>query len=296
MATDSKEIAIDMSPFFRIFKDNTIHRIPPPQFHPTSDDPTAAVRSKDVVIDRETGVSVRIFAPRHQDPPRKLPLVVYIHGGAFCVGSASNPVYHNLLASIVQKANVIAAGARKPLPIAFDDSWAAFQWTAAHANGKGPDPWLNDHADFRRVFIGETARGNIANDVAVRAGVQGFPGVEIVGIFLMHPFFGGKDEDKLYKFICPTSSGRDDDPRLFPAVDPRIRQMAGRRVMFFVAEKDFLKDRAMAYYEGLKKSEWPGEVEIMETEGEGHCFYLFDLSTEKAVAIIDRLVAFLKSE
>ncbi|KAI3446015.1 hypothetical protein Pfo_002680 [Paulownia fortunei] len=298
MATDSKEIALDLSPFFRLFSDGSIDRIRPPQFLPPSDDPNSAVRSKDVVIDPKTGVSVRIFAPRQQNPPRKLPLVVYIHGGAFCVGSASNPVFHNFVANLVEKANVIAVSVdyrlapENPLPIPFDDSWAAFQWVAAHADSKGPDPWLNDHADFRRVFVGgESAGANIANDVAIRAGVHEFRGVEIVGLFLVHPFFGGKEEDRLYKYLCPTSSGRDDDPRLNPAVDPRIRQMVGRRVIFFVAEKDFLRDRGRAYYEGLTKSEWRGEVEIMETEGEGHCFYLFNLSSEKAVAIVDRLVA-----
>ncbi|KAL3614195.1 hypothetical protein CASFOL_042269 [Castilleja foliolosa] len=302
MASDPKEIAVDCSPLFRLFKDGTIDRIPPPQFHPTSDEPTSTVKSKDVSINSETGLSVRILVPRRHDPPRRLPLVVYIHGGAFCVGSASSPVFHNFVSTIVEKANVIAVSIdyrlapENPLPIAFDDSWAAFQWIAAHAASEGPDPWLNEFADFNRVFIGgESAGATIANDVAVRSGVEKFTGVEIVGIFLIHAFFGGTEEDKLYKILCPTSSGRDDDPRLFPAVDPRICQMAGRRVIFLMAEKDFLRDRAWGYCEGLKKSDWAGEVEMMETEGEGHCFYLFDLKNEKAVAMVDRLGAFINA-
>ncbi|KAM3265462.1 hypothetical protein P3L10_002456 [Capsicum annuum] len=50
----------------------------------------------------------------------------------------------------------------------------------------------------------------------------------------------------------------------------------------------------MDYYEGLKKSEWKGEVDIMETKGEGHCFHFFNPMSEKAVAIVDKLVGFLK--
>ncbi|KAG8364271.1 hypothetical protein BUALT_Bualt19G0110900 [Buddleja alternifolia] len=302
MASNSKQIAMDMSPFFHIYTDGTINRLHPAQFLPPSDDPTAAVRSKDVVIDAKTGVFVRIFAPRRVDPSQKLPVVVYIHGGAFCIGSASNPVFHNFVANLVEKSNSIAVSIdyrlapENALPIAYDDSWSAFQWIAAHTNGQGADPWLNEHADFRRVFIGgESAGANIANDVAVRAGIENFIAVEILGIFLVHPFFGGKDVDKLYKFLCPASSGRDDDPRLNPAVDPRIRRMAGRRVVFFVAEKDFLRERGKAYCEALRESEWKGEVEIFESEGEGHCFHLFDLNCDKAVAMIDHLVAFLKS-
>ncbi|PIN20446.1 Arylacetamide deacetylase [Handroanthus impetiginosus] len=300
MASDLKQIVFDMSPFFRLFTDGTIDRIHPRQFQPTCDDPQAAVRSKDVVIDSKTGLSVRIFAPRHQDPPKKLPLVVHVHGGAYCIGSPTAPPFHNFVSTLVEKANVIAVSIdyrlapENPMPIPYDDSWTAFQWIAVHANGEGPDPWLNEYADFRRVFLGgESAGGNISNDVAIRAGVEKFYGVEIVGLFLLHPHFGGKEEDKLYKFLYPTSSGKDYDPRLNPAVHPRIREMAGRRVIFFVAEKDSLTDRARGYYEGLKKSDWSGEVDIMETEGEGHCFYLYNLKSEKAVAILDRLVAFI---
>lgn len=300
MASATKEIAVDVSPFFRLFTDGSIERIPPPQYAPPSDHPDIAVRSKDVVIDPETGLSVRVFAPRRRDLAQKLPVVMYVHGGAFCVGSASNPVFHNFVSSLVEKANVIAVSVdyrlapENPMPIPFDDSWAAFQWIAAHAGG---DPWLSDCADFGRVFVGgESAGATIANDVAMRAGaddglIRG--GVEVVGLFLLHPYFGGKEENKLYRFLCPTSSGRDDDPRLNPAVDPRIGQMAGRRVAFFVAEKDVCRESARAYYEGLKKSEWSGEVDMMESEGVGHCFHLFDPTTHKAVAMMDRLVHFL---
>ncbi|XP_073026044.1 2-hydroxyisoflavanone dehydratase-like [Primulina eburnea] len=301
MASDSKEIAVDMQ-VFHIYNDGSIQRFLPIQFIPASDDPNAAVRSKDVVIDSETGVSVRIFMPSRCDTNQKLPLVVYIHGGAFCIGSVTGATYHNYLTELVEKANIIAVSVQyrlapeHPLPIAFDDSWAAFQWVAGHANSNGPDPWLNEHADFRRVFLGgDSAGGNIANDVAVRAGDSKLHGVEVEGIFLMHPWFGGKEVDKLYQILCPTSSARDDDPRLNPAVDPRIGTMAGRRVMFFLAENDPLRNRAKAYYEALKKSDWSGEVEIMESEGDGHCFHLFHPKTDKAVAVMDRLVAFLNA-
>ncbi|EPS57362.1 hypothetical protein M569_17455, partial [Genlisea aurea] len=295
-------VALDFSPFFHLYTDGTINRLNAAVSHPASDDPDAAVRSKDVVVDPETGVYVRIFAPRVGDgaPPRKLPLVVYVHGGAFCVGSASMAAYHSFLENLVEKGNLIAVSVdyrlapENPMPIPFDDSWAAFRWVAAHAGGAGPDPWLNDSADFGRVFIGgESAGGTIANDVAVRAGAGGLPGVEVEGLFLIHPFFGGKEEDKLYKALCPTSTARDDDPRLNPAVDPRIGEMAGRRVLFFVAEKDFLRNRACSYYEGLVKSAWKGKAEIVETEGEGHCFHLFDPTTEKARDITHRLIDFI---
>ncbi|KAK4491374.1 hypothetical protein RD792_002113 [Penstemon davidsonii] len=304
MASNSKEVAVDMSPFFHLYTDGTINRFFPPQFLPPSDDPNASVRSKDVIIQpADTGLSVRIFSPHHQTPPQKLPIVVYIHGGAFCIGSSSFPIFHTFISTVVEKANAIAVSIdyrlapENPLPIPFDDCWTAFQWIAAHASGQGSDPWLNEYGDFKRVFLGgESVGATISNDVAMRAGIEKFQGVEVVGFFLIHPFFGGKEVDKLYKFLCPTSSGTDNDPRINPAVHPRIREMAGRRVIFFLAELDFLTDWGRAYYEGLKKSEWSGEVEIFETEGEGHCFHLFNVNSEKSLALMDRLVAFLTRE
>ncbi|KAH6794064.1 hypothetical protein C2S52_004541 [Perilla frutescens var. hirtella] len=110
-----------------------IERIPPPQYTPPSDDPNGVVRSKDVVIDTEIGLSIRIFAPRRHDPPQKLPIVMYVHGGAFCVGPASNPVFHNFVSNLVEKGNVIAVfiddklALENPMPIPFDDAWAVFQ-------------------------------------------------------------------------------------------------------------------------------------------------------------------------
>ncbi|XP_051146605.1 probable carboxylesterase 12 [Andrographis paniculata] len=296
----ASEIKIDLT-YLRIYNDGRIERLPTPPAVPPSDDPNAAVRTKDVVIDSESGVSARIYAPRRHDPPRKLPVMVYIHGGAFCVGSAFVSFSHNFVSAVVEKAGVIAVSAEyrlapeNPIPIPYDDSWTVFRWTAAHAGGDGSEPWLNELADFRRVYIGgESAGANIATDVALRAGVEELAGVEVAGLFLLHPYFGLKGEDILYKYLCPGSSGGDDDPRVNPAVDPRIGRMAGRRVMFAVAENDSRKERAVAYCAALQKSAWGGEVEMMETEREGHVFYLFDLTAEKSVAVIDRLVEFLK--
>lgn len=303
MASDSKEIAIDFSPFFRLYTDARIDRLTPNQLVSPSDDPKSTVRSKDVVILTESGVSARIFLPNVRDLPQKIPLLVYIHGGAFVLGSPANPPFHNFVSSLVEKANVMAISVdyrlapENPLPIAFDDSWEAFQWVISHVNGKGPDQWINEYADFGRVFLGgESAGANIAHDVAIRAGENKLQGVEIDGLFLVHPYFGGKEVDELYKILCPASSGCDDDPRLNPAVDPRLRTMAARRVLFCLAETDLLRDRGRAYYEGLKKSEWDGEVEIIETEGEGHGFHLFHPNAEKALDLKNQLAAFLNHE
>lgn len=302
MAAISDDIAFHMPPYFTLYKDGRIERIRGPEGATTSDDPDAAVWSKDVVIQPETGVSVRLYLPRLAvaDADKKLPLVIYIHGGAFVIGSARLAVFHNFISSIVEKAKVVAVSVEyrlapeHPLPIAYDDSWLAFQWIMSHSNGKGPEAWLNNHADFGNIFLGgESAGANIAHDVAVRAGnSEDLKDGKMSGLFLVHPFFGGKEEDKLYKFLCPGSSARDDDPRLNPAADPRLAEMPCKKVLFHVAEKDFLLARAKAYYEALKNSPWKGEVEILEIEGEGHGFHLMNPSHPKAGIVIRDLVSY----
>ncbi|KAJ6310558.1 hypothetical protein OIU76_015308 [Salix suchowensis] len=40
----------------------------------------------------------------------------------------------------------------RPIPACYEDSWAVLQWVASHVDGNGHDPWLNDRADFGKVF------------------------------------------------------------------------------------------------------------------------------------------------
>ena len=122
------------------------------------------VQTKDVVVLPELGVSARLFIPKINGPDQKFPLVVHYHGGGFCLGSPFMKPFHNFLVSLASEANVVVISVdyrRAPehaLPVAHEDSWAAMQWISAHSNGQGPEPWLNQYANFRRIFMaGESA-------------------------------------------------------------------------------------------------------------------------------------------
>ncbi|KAH7867103.1 hypothetical protein Vadar_028867 [Vaccinium darrowii] len=302
MDSAATEISHEFSPFFRVHKDGTIERSRQPEFAPPSDDPQLPVRSKDILINPQTGLSARLYLPTTllQISPttqKKLPLLIYVHGGGFCLGSASSPKFHQFVTSLAAAANIAAVSVdyrlapEHPLPIAYDDAWEVFNWVLSHGSGSGPDLWLNDHVDFSSVFLGgESAGANIVNNVAIRAGSSG---VKILGLVLVHPFFGGKEVDKMYKFMCPSSSGFDNDPRLNPLVDPGLPGMGCERVLFCIAEKDWLRERGWGYYEALGKSGWVGDREIMESEGEGHGFHLFDPDCEKARVLVERVASFL---
>ncbi|KAJ4716348.1 Alpha/beta hydrolase-3 [Melia azedarach] len=300
MDSFNTEITHNFPPFFKVYKDGRVERYMVFKTVDAGHDPVTGVQSKDVIISPETGVKARIFIPTINGPDQKLPLLVHYHGGGFCTGSAFGVMAKNFLTSLVSKANIIAISIdyrlapEHPLPIAYDDSWAGLQWVAAHFNGRGPEPWINNHADLGRVFLaGESAGANIAHYVAVQAGTTGLAGLEIRGFLIVHPFFGSEEPDEMYKFLCPTSSGCDDDPKLNPAVDPNLEKAAGARVLVCVAEKDWLKNRGVAYYETLDKSGWGGDVEIYETLGEDHCFHMFNPHSEKASPLIEKMVHFI---
>uniref|UniRef100_A0A803LE32 Alpha/beta hydrolase fold-3 domain-containing protein n=1 Tax=Chenopodium quinoa TaxID=63459 RepID=A0A803LE32_CHEQI len=151
-------------------------------------DPITGVQTKDIVISNDPAITGRIFLPKMDDtgddtgdPKSKkgLQLFVHFHGGSFCTGSAFSPITKEFLTQLVSRAQVIAItvnfrlAPEYPLPIAYDDCWAAFKWVASHANGNGSEPWLNEYVDFNRVFVGgESSGANLAHDVAIRASVE----------------------------------------------------------------------------------------------------------------------------
>ncbi|KAJ0010919.1 hypothetical protein Pint_34452 [Pistacia integerrima] len=307
MDSSSTEISHDFPPFFKVYKDGRVERYQildgGAKHIPTGLDPTPGVQSKDVVVSSDTGVKARIFLPKIDGPGKKFPLLVHYHGGGFCLGSPFDSISQNFLTYLVTHANFIAISIdyrlapEHPLPIAYDDSLAGLQWIATHSNGSGPEPWLNEYADLGRVFlVGESAGANIAHYVAVQAGTIGLEGLKINGVLIVHPFFGGKEVDKMYKYLCPSSSGCDDDPKLNPGVDPNLKNMACDRVLVCVAGKDWLRNRGEAYYETLAESEWGGKVEFYESSDEDHCFHLFNLNSEKAVPLMKKMVDFITQE
>ncbi|KAF5448678.1 hypothetical protein F2P56_029187 [Juglans regia] len=298
MDPNTKEVAHDFPPFFRLYKDGTIDRFFGTEIVPPTTDPLTGVQSKDITISPQTGLSARLFLPKTTSFSPKLPLLIYIHGGAFCVESPFSPNYHNHVSSVSAEANVVAVSIHyrrapeHPLPIAYDDTWAAVQWMASHSKGKGPETWLNDHVDFERVFLaGDSAGANLAHSTARRAAVDGLGEVKIVGMVLIHPYFGNDQRSKMLEIIFPTMSGSD-DPRMYPNKDSKLSRLGCSRVLVLVAENDGLKERGWTYYEALRKSGWSGAVDIMETKGEDHVFHLFNPNSENASSLLKQMASF----
>ncbi|PIA46442.1 hypothetical protein AQUCO_01500171v1 [Aquilegia coerulea] len=312
MKNGSFSVIFDFPPFVRVYKDGHTERIHKTEFIPPSFDPSTGVSSKDVVINPETGLSARLYLPKvEKDSQNKFPLLIYIHGGGFCIESAFSPTYHKYLNSLVAEANVVAVSVeyRKApehsLPIAYDDSWASLQWVTFQSND---EEWLKNYVDFNKLFLaGDSAGANIAHNVAIRAGCEDLNGLKINGLVLVHPLFTGIEPigaevtnlnhlraGKLWSVVCPSSTGSD-DPFINPTKDPNLSRLGCKRVLVFVAERDQLRDRGWLYYEKLKESGWNGVVEFMEAKGEKHVFHLINPTSENAGDLMKRVVSFLNT-
>ncbi|EXB50018.1 putative carboxylesterase 2 [Morus notabilis] len=242
----------------------------------------------------------------------KLPLVVYFHGGGFCVSSPINPKCHNYLNALVAQAKGLAVSVNNrkaqehPVPTAFNDSWAALHWIISHHGGNGPEPWLNDHADFGRVFLaGESAGANIAHNLALAAGdPECGLGIGLLGLALAHPYFWGSvpigseaSNPEKKAFVDPIWPICNNDPMINPVAEgaPSLAGLGCGRVLDCVAE-DMLRDRGRLYYDVLSRSGWMGVVEIEETRDEDHVFYLNDLDGQLSKDLIRRLAAFFNRD
>ncbi|CAL5005743.1 unnamed protein product [Urochloa decumbens] len=320
-ATDpNMEVKFDFSPFLIQYKSGRVQRFMGTTFTPPSLDARTGVASKDVVVDQATGLRARIYRPSRGavigGGGRRLPVLLYFHGGAFVVESAFDPVYHGYLNALVAKANVVAVSVNyrlapeHPLPAAYDDAWAALQWVVDNARrGGGGEPWLAKHGDVSRLFLaGDSAGGNIAHNLAMRAGQQqsfrfvpggGGAAPAIRGVALLDPYFLGRyvfpGAERAWGFICAGRYGTG-----HPYVNPAAalpasawRALPPGRVLMTVSGNDRLGPFQRAYVDALRGSGWRGEARLYVTPGEGHCYFLNNLASPKAAAHMATLAAFI---
>ncbi|PIA56387.1 hypothetical protein AQUCO_00700599v1 [Aquilegia coerulea] len=288
-------------------------------FLPPSTDSETGVSSKDVVVVSETGVSARLYLPEVIDN-RKLPLLIYFHGGGFCVESAFSPRYHQYLSALAALANVFIVSVEyrlapdHRLPIPYDDCWDAIQWVNSHSMGDGPETWLSNYANFEKVFLaGDSAGANIAHNLAMKAGNMQLVGdVKILGVVLDQPFFLGEEltsseirypdmyamAGMFWHYSCPSETGSKDCVYINPLAvgAPSLSCLGCSQVLIFIAEKDSGKDRGWLYYDTLAKSKWDGVVEIMEAKGEEHGFVVNRSTAEQAMTAMKLFASFLNKE
>ncbi|XP_023747592.1 probable carboxylesterase 2 [Lactuca sativa] len=307
MDSSPNQIVKEIPRVIQVYKDGRFKKLSGTDTVPAGVDPSSGVQSKDVIISPETNLSARLYLPK--TPTKKLPLLIYFHGGGFITQTAASPFYHNFLNLIAAESNVVIVSVdyrtapEHPVPTCFEDSWESIKWVA----GNCPDTWLNDFADLENVFFaGDSAGANIAHHMAIRVGSENPRlSMNLRGTVLLHPYFWGEDRigfeeehpwkaliEDMWIFAYPGASGLD-DPLINPDKDPKVSDLGCSKVLVCVAEKDVLKDRGWYYKDILGKSGWNGSIEVIEEKGEDHVFFLFSHSADSSCTLRMRICTFI---
>ncbi|KAL0678783.1 hypothetical protein Bca4012_006764 [Brassica carinata] len=121
-----------------IYKDGRVERLTGTEIISTSLDKTNDIVTKDVLYSPEHNISARLFLPHKATAGKNLPLLVYIHGGAWIIESPFSPIYHNYVTEIVKSANCLVVSIQyrrapeDPVPASYEDSWSAIEWNFSH--------------------------------------------------------------------------------------------------------------------------------------------------------------------
>ncbi|KAK7293517.1 hypothetical protein RJT34_16385 [Clitoria ternatea] len=282
--------------FLQVYSDGFVKRFNP-EIMPPSLKLAKGYKSKDVIIDPSKPITGRLFIPDDDDSPsKKLPLLVYFHGGGFCIGSTKWLGYHNFLGdfSVTSKSIVLSVDYRLApehrLPIAYEDCYASLEWLGDQVSSNS-EPLLQQ-ANISRVFLsGDSAGGNIVHHVAVKAIQSNECPLKVKGLMLIHPYFGSEkrtkkemvDEnseqvgmnDMFWRLSIPQGLDRDyfgcnfENENLCLSVWSKFPA-----TQVYVAGKDFLRERGVMYAEFLK-NKGVKEIKLEEAIDEPHIFHVF---------------------
>ncbi|KAJ8547388.1 hypothetical protein K7X08_010974 [Anisodus acutangulus] len=316
MASDDNVIVKEVHDYFRLYKSGRVERfydvhgsfyVPPSP----DENPISGVFSKDVTISPH--VSARLYLPENTTAEKKLPVLVYYHGGGLCIESAYFTWIHRYVNSLASELNVIAVSVDYRLapevdvPIIYEDCWTALQWVASHADDNSDnnfkDLWLTKFGDFSKVFlVGDSAGGNIVYHMTIRAGKEILNNeVKITGSIFAYPYFLIRNIDideeglayKIWVNICPQlESGLlspIDSPLINPLSEkaPLLSGLGCSRLLLYMGKRDYVIpiEVGVRFVESVKKSGWNGELEFAEIE-EGHSFQIYNPQSEEAIRMM----------
>jgi acetyl esterase/lipase len=242
------------------------------------------VRSEDRTIDGPAGpIPIRVYWPPTTCDTVP-PVVVFIHGGGWCVGDLDTydgtARDHAVGAGAVVVAIDYRLAPEHPYPAAVEDVWAATQWVAEHAGELGADP-------ERLAVAGDSAGGNLAAVVAQLARDAGGPRIRFQLLWYPAatwdtslPSFTENADAPILALRAVKGFSRwyaagvdlsDPPATLVPA---RAKNLAGLpKTYIAVAGHDALRDDGARYAELLAAAGVPVELHNAETLVHGYLGY-----------------------
>ncbi|OWM69438.1 hypothetical protein CDL15_Pgr013899 [Punica granatum] len=157
--------------------------------------PVHGISSSDFTVDPSRNLWFRLFVPDASTAAGSgpLPLIVYFHGGGYATMSAASVPYDGFCRRLAGEVHALVASVEYRLspehrfPCQYDDGFDALKFIAENSATVLPG-----NADLSRCFIaGDSAGGNLAHHVAVRAAQSKLEQVKIRGLIAIQPFFSG---------------------------------------------------------------------------------------------------------
>ncbi|KAF3793542.1 putative carboxylesterase 17 [Nymphaea thermarum] len=316
----TKTVTMEVNGLVTAYSDGSLYRSPLPSVEPY-EEPLDGVACRDVLINKMTGVKVRIYlACSGREPLAKSPLLFYFHPGGFCLGSTSLVEIHNFLQSLCKTARAMVVSVdyrRSPehrLPAAYDDCVDAISWVA-----KEEDEWISNYADLTKCFIcGDSSGGNIVHQIIIQMASPAAklrPKLLIRGYVLIQPFFGSETKteyelscieqgepyvmlsswyDMFWELSLPEGADRD-SPFCNPWVGSmgHVKPGAAAAMLVAVAELDLLRERGLSYAELARTQMNIKDVEVVVAEGQHHGYHLLQLGSPQSDLLINRIALFI---
>lgn len=203
-------------------------------------------------------IAVRVYSA--VSAPSALPIVLFAHGGGWVLSSVDGHDHLARRLALETGALVVSVEYRlapeHPFPAAHDDCWDVLQYLVSSGADLGGDP-------DRIVVCGDSAGGNLAAGIAIRARDAGLP---LRGQVLIYPCID--DQPSAYPSMTENASGyfltaadmawfwdhylpetHRHDPRAVPA---RCHDLSGlAQTLIITAEYDPLRDEGVRYAEHL---------------------------------------------
>lgn len=266
-------------------------------------EPEAVASTLDVPMTRPDGsvLIARLYRPLEAGPTEALPLLIYFHGGGWCVGSVES--HDAVCRRLGNRAGcaVLSVDYRlapeHPFPAAVEDALFAVEWARAKADQLGVDP-------ERFGLGGDSAGGNLSlvtalmvrdrRDVALRCLCLVYPCTELESIrpsreaYASGYFLDRESLSWFFERYLPDGDTR--DWRVSPML---ASSLAGLPPMFVItAECDPLRDDGVAFVERAR-SEGVG-TEHHDVPGMVHGFLTLGKWFPEANEVLDLLALKLR--
>ncbi|KAG2627538.1 probable carboxylesterase 15 [Panicum virgatum] len=315
-AGGGRKVVDEVSGWLRVLDDGSVDRTwtgPPealPLMQPVA--PYAEPRDGHTLHDLPGEPNLRVYIPEVAEGGRaRLPVILQLHGGGFCISHPSWLMYHHFYARLACAVPAVVVAVELPLaperrlPAHIDAGVAALRRlrsiALASEDGGGAldDPaaaLLRGAADVSRVFlVGDSSGGNLVHLVAAEAGRGGaseWAPLRVAGGIPIHPgfvraarsrseletkaasvFFTLDMLDKFLALALPEGATKD-HPFTCPMgpLAPPLASVPLPPMLVAVAEDDLIRDTNLEYCDALRAA--GKEVEVLLSRRMSHSFYL----------------------